>query len=284
MNACYIFLYKNDCEDRLINLKHVLYNLHTVIHNKHKIYIVEIDKIKTIDIDELKQINPLVTYVYLEWLNDDFNRGWGYNYMAKNICKEKVIVMADVDILFQENINILIDKIMRDEYYFCSPYKTIYMTNEEEKKEIINKNCVNYIEFTNKNQIKELLTFAGGILVGNRYKFIEIGGFEEYSCYGNEDRALDVVIERLIDIEKVYCDDKEYIHLYHPPANFPKIRNKMRKNSEHLLKTYGCSYNKDVRGNNPHLKCSHASYDAILKIVDSRKNDMGKPNCTPIII
>jgi len=267
----FVFLYKQDDIKRYENLLFIMLWMKYKINNNFKIYLVELDKYPKLDITILKKINSKIKYIFL-YCPYDFNRGWGYNVICRHYCKEKIVILADVDLLFKNNIYKLIYKTYNDQYSFITPYNSIYQTTAQEKQMIL-KNFDDNITINKKN-IKSTVTLSGGIIIANRHILLNtIGGFEEYNCYGNEDRALDVTIEKIITNKKIYYASYIYIHLNHTKL-FPKLlANKIINNRNHLTKYYGCKYFPNL--NKIHQHCNHSSKNNIKELITIKKNKIG---------
>ena len=81
-----------------------------------------------------------------------------------------------------------------------------------------------------------------------------MGLWYEFNYYGNEDRALDVIIEYYYK-DKSYKDNSQYLHLWHP-KNININNNILYKyNSLFLKKKFGCFVSKNRK--HMHDKCKH---------------------------
>ncbi len=174
---------------------------------------------------------------------EEFNRGWGFNVACAHHSKNKVVVLMDTDILPGKNfVNSIIQCHLR--YDYVSPYKNIYYTNEEEKERIIRLLKTEFLSVCDE-KLKNPVTISGGIFIAKREKFLSLGGFEEYRCYGYEDRAFDTMILTLCPETVLFNQPYVYVHMFHHIRKGQKQKTKLA--IEHFKKHYrGPVYDKKI--------------------------------------
>lgn len=211
-----------------------------------------------------------INYVFL--YNDKyFNRGWGFNTLAKHYINTKVMVFCDADLILNnpENLIKAID-LCKNHDIIVSPYKYVHFTTNKERTEIINGNIKNIILCSNNP-----VTVSGGIVVVNRKSFLKLGGFEEYTIYGGEDRSLDVLYLSFYNSKMI---DGYGIHLFHPPNKNVKDP-KILKMLNHLKRTYNCVYHKSLKSyENIHKLCVHTSKNTLKKHILNKLKYFGDIN------
>jgi hypothetical protein len=260
-DVAYIILYSETntlCDYyRLRNLYYTIL-LSSKISN-FNIYITEVGKSKS---KKLKKIlnkfkNFDIKHNLIINNTKYFDRAHSFNCSIKHfIDKEEILIMGDCDLPLHENINKLISFIKLEKYFFISPYTNLTKLTEN--------NTINYY----KNQILDisnnitsnLYTITGGILIANRRVFENLGLWFEYSTYGNEDRALDVILlEKYKD--KIFIDNYNYIHLWHPRdninINYPIVfNNKIYYKDDYHNILFNC-FCCDKDRKTIHSKCKH---------------------------
>lgn len=228
---------------------------------------------RRINIKSIKSRYPYLNIEYHFLYNPfNFNRGWGYNYALKNVCKNKTSLLLDTDILFDSFIFQNISDINNDKYYFINPYKYIYWTKANERTNILSKNKINFNEFnSNKNPV----SFSGGILICNKDEFLKLGGFEEFNSYGFEDRSLDIKIDLLVPPSKICIIDKTFIHLWHPKGK--KGDNTIEISKEYFSSVYNCNFRiRPKKEQYIHHYCDHVSGNKLNNYVEIQKNYIGE--------
>lgn len=272
----YIIGYRDDPKDnhRLNNLIILLSWLKRWIKftKSMTIYIVEQDSKKHLDKQiNLKNYHPLnIKYIFL-YNPKEFNRGWLYNCCIRNHCQNKTIVLADVDLIFSKQLFDLIHESNQGLYNFISPYNKIWYTDLKEKK--IFERTMNLK--VPKKVISKAVTFTGGMLIINKDRYLELGGFEEFQGYGYEDRAFDIMIDNLEPFDKIKVNCDTYVHLYHPPEIKAKVNLNIGK---YFSKIYCPVTNYD--NNYVHLKCRYHN-NSFMKVYLQLKKDihiLGKSN------
>jgi hypothetical protein len=259
--VAYIILYsENDRVSDYYRLRNIYYTL--LLTSKlfnFNIYITEIgvkqsNSLKKV-LDKFKNFNIKHNFI----LNNTkyFDRGHGFNCTIKHfIDKEEILIMGDSDIPLHKNISKLINHIKLGTYHFISPYTTITKLTENNTKKYYENQILNKSD----NKSSNLYTISGGILIASRKIFENLGLWFEYLTYGNEDRALDVILlEKYKD--KTFIDNYNYIHLWHPRDNIDNdyyiIYNNIRYSKETYHKIlFNCS-NQDNDRKSMHSKCKH---------------------------
>jgi hypothetical protein len=230
-----------------------------------KIIIIEQDYTQhlKINVNDYKPLNIEYHFLYNP---HNFNRGFGYNCASKHYCNYNTLVFLDSDIIFDEDLFININNINNNKYLFISPYKHVYSTTNSERNYFINNNK---LKNENWKQYQNLVTFSGGILLCNKKKYLDLGGYDEFNSYGYEDRSLDVKINAMIDDKKIHIDKKTLIHLYHQKT--PQVTN--NNVTKYYKSLYNCeSITKLNKYDYIHKNCEHND-DSIIKkyIFDQRK-------------
>lgn len=231
----YIIPYKHNNKYRTKNLIYIL-NYTLSNFNFLKIYLTEQGESQEINknINIIKLLkNKKLEYNFIKSKNNDIDRGHIFNCTIKHFLKnEKILIMGDADIPLLHNIYKLLYLIETNKFYFVSPYTYLSKLNKYNS----------YLAMTEKKYIMDkpgnIYTFSGGILIVNREIFEKMGIWYEFNCYGNEDRALDVIIENYYENKK-YIDNFTYIHLWHPSGNSIQ-HNKKIKNDLFRKIMFGC--------------------------------------------
>jgi len=251
-DVAYIIPYKHSDIFRFTNLLIVIN--HTLIKFKNiKIYITEQDKESNLKKNTLfnKLVEDgLIEHNLLYRDIEGIDRGNIFNCTIKHfIGDEDVIIMGDCDMPLLNNISMLVNLVRSKKVSFVSPYIYLSKLNKKESMNFLGNLKINH------TNISSLFTFSGGILIVDKEEFIKLGMWYEYNYYGNEDRTMDVILEKLIKINKCYRDNSiTYIHLWHP-HNKDNIMDKIKENSEFRRKVFGCGgHNNKI---NIHGDCSH---------------------------
>ncbi len=212
-NECDIIVQFRDGPNRLTNLMHLL----SVLNQwslSFAIILVEQDRTPKIDGSMFAKYKNLT--IRYHFLNNphNFNKGWAYNCAVTHFTNRKTIVFCDIDMVpDQHHVLYGVDQCNTNKSLFCSPYNKVCFTTETERGAIIRG-----IPGLTSDKVKErgqVTTFSGGIMICNREKFLELGGYEEFNGYGFEDRAFDLIIDRFIDKDKLLLLDDTCIHLHH---------------------------------------------------------------------
>lgn len=251
---------------RMQNLNYILENLNKYdkFTSNSKIIIVEQGGMQQFypNVLQYKSLNIDYHFIYNPY---NFNRGWGYNVAAKYYCQNDTIVLMDSDIIIDETFFININDCNKRKYLFINPYKYIYFTSEKERESIFKTNNFNFVTSSNHKPV----TFSGGILICNRNKYLELGGFEEFTSYGFEDRALDILIDNFININDLQIVNKTLVHLWHP-TNTNKPSDECR---EFFYKKYNCNrdYRKKVKKTDYiHIYCKHKSKEVLQNYINEK--------------
>lgn len=204
-----------------------------------------------------------------------YNRGWLYNVAVKHYTDCPVVAFCDTDILPGSNfLDCIID--CYSDYDAVSPNRSLYYSTPEEKAQVLASGTYAEIPVTEAG-LKNPTSFAGGMMVFNRAKFLEIGGFEQYVGYGCEDRALDVTMLALLAPERIRMDSYAYFHLHHPTDKSARIY--FRDIYAHMVEHYGCEY---TAGLSPlcyiHAHCCHEAPDKVRAMAMTRMAFIGDPD------
>ena len=106
--------------------------------------------------------------------------------------------------------------------------------------------------------------------------FVKLGLWYEYNIYGNEDRTLDVIIEKSICNDRVFKDNYRYFHLFH---NHNKLENNQNLEINIIIRKffYNCYNSSRKIINNLHIDCNHSSSSVWNSFyVNSSKGDLCK--------
>jgi len=135
-----------------------------------------------------------------------FNLGYCRN-LWRYLCNSNKIMHTDIDIpLRVEHIDNMIEKSKL--YDIVKPYhRRLQFTTEEEKNAYLLDNTIP------ERDSPYIGTITGGIVLFDKKVLIETGGYEEFNCYGLEDRCLDVVV--LNRKYKIFKIANKLLHLYH---------------------------------------------------------------------
>ena len=189
-----------------------------------------------------------INYIYVE--NPyNFNRGHTRN-LYKYLNLSDNVLFIDIDIPLEKSILITMIE-QTNTYDIIKPYdkQLIHLTREEKYKYFIKP-------FIPNRKPECLFTDTGGITLFKKNVLEECGGYEEFNCYGYEDRCLDVItIHKKYKLKK---NDFGLIHLWHE-----KYINS-NKNLQTLVKLsrifnekyYNCTYNKKCT-KSLHEYCKH---------------------------
>lgn len=229
------------------------------------VLLVEQGRVSHFNIKE-HDIEPHVRYEFL-FNPDAYNRGWGYNVAVKHFCPEsKIVILMDVDVLTGYNFVSEVRDCYLGHHDIISPYQNVYYTDSEEASDV--KSTMNLSCLSNDTKIKNPVTICGGIVIFNKKTFLSLNGFEQYTGYCCEDRALDTIALTLCDSAKIRIAPVAYAHLYHPTdksarANFDSIY-------KHLVDNYNCKWDPSLKETDfIHLYCKHISKDqAVKRLID----------------
>ena len=200
-----------------------------------------------------------------------FNRGWCMNSAIKKLIRSNVAITGDTDILPGGNFLEAVLACHR-EYDVINPHYRCVYTDYQTREQVLLNDDWSMCEPSEEN-VKIPTTFAGGMCIFRRDVFLTtLGGFEQYSAYGCEDRAMDVTINALIPKERIKTYNHAYIHLWHPTdcrANRDKAR-------EHCVYWYSCGlqthkeFEKDL-----HFYCKHTEPGEVRAMAEFRRNHIG---------
>lgn len=177
-----------------------------------------------------------------------FNLGYCRN-LWRYVCNSHKIMHADIDIpLTAEQIIVMMKKSQI--YDIVKPYhrRLIFTTLEEKTAYLENKTLP-------ERNTSFLGTITGGIVLFDKKVLIETGGYEEFNCYGLEDRCLDVVV-----LNKKYTIFKianKLLHLYHDKTTVITLHNNYNKMSLYMKKYYNCLFYKKEYKYHLHEHCKH---------------------------
>lgn len=203
-----------------------------------------------------------------------YNRGWGYNAAALHFTDAKVLGILDTDVLLGANF---LDEVIscHQRYKVISPYSTVYFTNESEADVVCETFAFNGLQ--RNDGVKKPTTLTGGIVIIRRDIFLQLKGFEQYTEYAGEDRALDVTILNHLSAEEIRMAPFTYVHLHH--ATGLESRPRSRELFAHLRENFGCYVDPKVQpGQDIHMNCKHANRKQTLQLMIARASNFGDLN------
>jgi hypothetical protein len=203
-----------------------------------------------------------------------YNRGWGYNVAVRHHCPDaRVVALMDTDVLTGPNfLRDVMDCHGRIDV--ASPYLNVYYTEANEARQL--KETMSLAHLTDVSRIKNPVTVAGGIVIWKRSAYMAIKGYEQYTGYSCEDRAMDVAIFNHVDKARIRISPQTYVHLYHDTDNTG--RSQFNDVYTHLTENYGCTYDKSLT---PfefiHKNCQHVGREQTTALMLARTCDFGDP-------
>lgn len=203
-----------------------------------------------------------------------YNRGWLYNVAVKHFTDCPVVGFCDTDILPGANF---LDCVIGcyEGFDAVSPNRNLYYSTLEQKQQVLARGTYAGIPVT-EEALKNPTSFSGGMLVVNRQKFLDIGGFEQYVGYGCEDRALDVTMLALLPPSRVGMDSHAYFHLHHPSHATEHVY--FNDIYGHMVEHYGCEYTRGLKSTSYiHANCCHESTDKVHRMAEARAPVIGDP-------
>jgi len=176
-----------------------------------------------------------------------FNIGYCRN-LWRYVCNSDKIMYADIDIsLDLEHIMSMLEK--SKQYDIIKPYhRRLLFTTLEEKTAYLETKTMP------ERNTPFLGTITGGIVLFDKKVLMETGGYEEFNCYGLEDRCFDVVV-----LNKKYTIFKianKLLHLYHDKRKKTLYHN-YHKMSLYMKKYYNCLFYKKEYKYHLHEHCKH---------------------------
>jgi len=185
------FRLRDDDPSRVDNLKFLLEWIEHYYEDMFDILIVEQDTEKKLDLKTLSSASNIRHEFIYNPL--DYNRGWGYNVAVKHFCDDSdVVVLMDTDVLTGSNFVADVRDCLIGKYKVISPYQNIYYTDYNEVEKI--KLDYSFNSLKNINNIKNPVTITGGVVIFDKNTYLELKGFEQYTGYSSEDRALDTML------------------------------------------------------------------------------------------
>lgn len=253
---------------RLENMKFLLQWINYHYEDMFDVLIVEQDKERRLSSNIFNEYSH-VRYEFI-YNPEDYNRGWGYNVAVEHFCQNsKVVVLMDTDVLTGSNFVSDVRDCYIGKFDIISPYQNVYYTDQNEAQDIISSNSLSSLNDPGK--IKNPVTITGGVVIFNRKTYLELKGFEQYTGYGCEDRALDVMALSLCDKEKIKISPFAYVHLYHPTDN--DARKNFKPIYEHLKKNYKCEWSPELgKTDFIHSRCKHISKDESVQLLVAKHN------------
>lgn len=235
------------------------------------VILIEQDSVSQID-----RLGPVKPYVRHEFLYNPkaYNRGWAYNVAVKHFTSSSVVVLMDTDVLTGGNF---IDEVIacHKQYTAVSPYANVYYTNADEALTI--QDHFSFDGLCRSTAVKKPTTISGGVLIVQRSAYLRLLGYEQYTSYGGEDRAFDVVLLARCAADELRIAESLYIHLFHPSAAIDK--GKIGGVLGHLLENYGCVVDLSLKAaDDIHKKCVHASPARIECNLARRASSFGDPH------
>lgn len=258
---------------RLENLLFLLRWIEYYFGSQFEVLLVEQDTQPQFNVNEYELSNR----VRYEFLHNprEYNRGWGYNTSVRHFCQNSaVVVFMDTDVLPGENFLREVEACVEGKYEVVSPYQNIYYTSEEEAKNI--RKTMDLSDLADSANLKNPVTFTGGIVIFDKKTFLALKGFEQYVGYGCEDRALDVTLLNMCDPSKLHISPVAYAHLWHPVDK--AARKSWKDIYAHLEDNYKCSWHSELTYKDYiHSKCEHCSKEDNLRLIFRKARDFGDP-------
>lgn len=263
--------FPDDDPSRVDNLRFLLSWIDRFYGDLFDVLLIEQDTESKID-----RLGPTCSYVRHEFLYNprSYNRGWGYNVAVKHFTKNAVVALLDTDVLLGRNF---VDEIVscHKKHKAISPYANVYFTNPKEAAEVIAEYSLDGLR--RQNGVKKPTTITGGVVIMRRDAFLRLLGFEQYTSYGGEDRALDVALLSSCGPEEVRVADFVYAHLFHPSAEPDEAE--LAKVLAHLRENYGCTVDMSLSAaDDIHKNCAHKSLARIERNLDKRASSFGDPD------
>jgi hypothetical protein len=177
-----------------------------------------------------------------------FNLGYCRN-LCRYVCNSNKIMHTDIDIpLTAEQIIVMMKKSQI--YDIVKPYhrRLIFTTKEEKEAYLLDKTIP-------ERDDPWLGTITGGIVLFDKKVLIETGGYEEFNCYGLEDRCLDVVVlNRKYTLYKIA---NKLLHLYHDKTTAITLQNNYDQMFLYVKKHYNCMFYDKPYKHCMHEHCNH---------------------------
>jgi hypothetical protein len=262
---------QKDDPSRLDNLRFLMSWLDRFYGDAFDLLIVEQDVKPTEDLHE--QLPGRFRYEFL-YNPEAYNRGWLYNVAVKHFTDCPVVGFCDTDILPGSNfLDCIVD--CYGAFDAVSPNRSLYYSTPEQKQHVLAVGSYAGMPVT-EAALKNPTSFSGGMLVVNRQKFVEIGGFEQYVGYGCEDRALDVTMLALLPESRVRMDSYAYFHLHHPSHAAEHVY--FKDIYGHMVEHYGCEYTPGLKSTSYiHERCSHELAAKVREMSKARVPAVGDP-------
>lgn len=196
-----------------------------------------------------------------------YNRGWGYNVAVAHFTKLPVVALMDTDVLTGSNF---VDDILdcHGGVKAISPYANIYFTNAEEADHI--ERNFHFQHLDKLKHVTKPTTISGGVVIVRRDAYEQVAGFEQYTSYGGEDRALDVTIMNMFGPGHVRISPYTYVHLHHTAGKVD--RTQLNQLLSHLRSHYGCEVDRTLSATDfIHKNCSHVSPTRVREAIAARR-------------
>lgn len=229
------------------------------------VLLLEQDEQSRIDLIR-SQLRPYVRHEFA-YNPKAYNRGWGYNVAIQHFTDLPVVAMLDTDVLTGANF---VQEIINchTKYKAVSPYANVYFSDAQEAEKI--RQSMQLSHLLREDCISKPTTIAGGILIMQRETYIDIAGFEQYTSYGGEDRALDVVLLNHFAADEIRIAPYIYVHLHHPVSQVD--RGELDRLLAHLQTRYGCTVDRSLDGGDYiHVNCHHVSQKTTAEQIRTRQ-------------
>ena len=218
------------------------------------------------------RLRPYVRHEFL-YNPRDYNRGWGYNVAVNDMTDLAVVGLLDTDVMTGRNfVQEILDCF--ETYKAISPYANVYFSNEEEADLVRQGKGLAHLQ--RPEGVTKPTTIAGGILIARRSTFLEVKGFEQYTGYGGEDRALDVILMIHCAPEELRVAPYVYVHLYHPAGKVDRTH--LDAVLEDLSVNYGCLVDRNLSAiDDIHTNCLHTDKNTTTKLIARREASFADP-------
>jgi hypothetical protein len=266
------FRFQEDDQSRQDNLRFLLTWFERFYGDAFDILLVEQAEKPTENLQEI--IPGRYRYEFL-YNPEAYNRGWLYNVAVKHFTTTPVVGFCDTDILPGSNFfDCVVD--CYEDFDAVSPNRNLYYSTVEQKQVVLTTGSYADMPVT-EAALKNPTSFAGGMLVFNREKFLELGGFEQYVGYGCEDRALDVTMLELLPPQRLRMDSFAYFHLYHPSHATEHVY--FNDIYSHMVEHFGCEYTRELKSTSYiHANCSHEAPAKVREMAEVRRRAAGDPD------
>lgn len=265
------FRFPVDDPSRMENMMFLLDWIDAFYGDLFDVLLVEQDETSKIDLIA-HRLRPYVRHEFL-YNPAAYNRGWGYNVSVKDMTDLAVVALMDTDVLTSENfVQVILDCM--EKYVAVSPYSNVYFTDEAEADFV--KQDMGFERLQRADGVSKPTTIAGGVLIMRRSTYLDLKGFEQYTGYGGEDRALDVMLMACCAPEEIYMAPSVYAHMHHPIGKVD--RSHLTAVLDDLSNHYGCFVDRNLTAvDDIHKRCNHSGKEQAEKLLKRREASFADP-------